>query len=197
MRASVHIRFVVVSAAVAASLLFIAALPGEEGKSREASSAHVERGRYLVTLGGCEDCHSPKVMSPKGPVSHPLKTLSGQQADAKIPDVPQGALTPNGWMAMTNGDMTAWAGPWGMSFAANLTPDPASGLGGWTEEMFIKTMRTGKHQGTGRQILPPMPWQNYGKMKDEDLKDIFAYLKSLPPIKNVVPQPVPPAGGGH
>ena len=97
---------------------------------------------------------------------------------------------------MTNGDMTAWVGPWGISFAANLTPDKATGLGGWTEEMFIKTIRTGKHLGTGRQILPPMPWPNYAQMSDDELKSMFAYLRSLPPVKNLVPQPIPPAGGG-
>jgi hypothetical protein len=125
-----------------------------------------------------------------------MKTLSGQQADGAIPAVPSGALAPDRWMAMTNGDMTAWVGPWGISFAANLTPDQATGLGGWTEDMFIKTIRTGKHMGTGRLILPPMPWPNYAQMSDDELKAMFAYLRSLPPVKNLVPQPVPPAGGG-
>jgi mono/diheme cytochrome c family protein len=152
----------------------------------------VERGRHLVTVGGCQDCHSPKVMSPNGPVPHPMKTLSGHPAEAGTPAVPQGAIAPDRWAAMTTGDMTAWVGPWGISYAANLTPDPATGLGGWTEELFIKTMRTGKHHGTGRQILPPMPWPNYAQMSDDELKAVFAYLRSIPPIKNLVPQPVPP-----
>lgn len=152
----------------------------------------VERGRHLVTVGGCDDCHSPKVMSPNGPVPHPMKILSGHPAEAGTPAVPQGVLGPDRWVAMTTGDMTAWAGPWGISYAANLTPDPATGLGGWTEELFIKTLRTGKHHGIGRQILPPMPWPNYAQMSDDELKAIFAYLRSLPPVKNLVPQPVPP-----
>lgn len=174
-----------------AGLLFIAASPGEKGAS--ASNAdRIERGRYLVELSGCNDCHSPKVMSPKGPALHPLKLLSGHQADAKLPEVPRNVLNAKGWIAMTNSDMTAWAGPWGISFAANLTSDPATGIGGWTEQLFITTMRTGKHHGTGRQILPPMPWENYAKASDQDLKDIFAYLKSVPPVRNLVPQPIPP-----
>lgn len=172
----------------------VAAFSGGLARMNEKSGKDdaVERGQHLVTVGGCQDCHSPKVMSPNGPVPHPMKILSGHQAEAGTPAVPQGALAPDRWAAMTTGDMTAWAGPWGISYAANLTPDPATGLGGWTEELFIKTMRTGKHHGTGRQILPPMPWMNYAQMSDEELKAVFAYLRSIPPIKNLVPQPVPP-----
>jgi hypothetical protein len=96
-------------------------------------------------------------------------------------------------MGLTNGDMTAWAGPWGVSFAYNLTPDMQTGIGGWTEEMFIQTLRSGKFMGMSRGILPPMPWQNMAQMPDEDLKAIFAYLKSIKPIHNVIPQPLPPA----
>ncbi|CAG0928087.1 Nicotinate dehydrogenase subunit B [Planctomycetaceae bacterium] len=165
-----------------------AAIAGE----KEAKEELLERGRHLVTVGGCHDCHSPKVMSPNGPVPHPMKILSGHPAEAGTPAVPQGVLAPDRWVAMTTGDMTAWVGPWGISYAANLTPDPATGLGGWTEELFIKTLRTGKHHGTGRQILPPMPWTNYAQMSDGELKAVFAYLRSLPPVKNLVPQPAPP-----
>jgi hypothetical protein len=67
-----------------------------------------------------------------------------------------------------------------------------TGIGGWPEEMFIKTLRTGKMMGMSRDILPPMPWQDIGKMTDDDLKAIFAYLKSLPPIENKVPEAIPP-----
>jgi hypothetical protein len=123
-----------------------------------------------------------------------MKLLSGAPAEGKVPAVPQGVLGPDKWAALTTNDMTTWAGPWGVSFAANLTPDAATGIGGWSEEMFIKTLRTGKHLGTGRDILPPMPWDAYGKMTDQDLKDIFAYLKSLKPVANSVPQPIPPGG---
>ncbi len=87
-----------------------------------------------------------------------------------------------------------WAGPWGISFAANLTPDAATGLGGWTATQFIQTMRTGKHLGAGRPILPPMPVYALAAMTDPDLKALFAYLKSLKPVQNQVPAPVPPKG---
>jgi len=88
--------------------------------------------------------------------------------------------------------MTAWAGPWGISFASNQTPHP-DGLGLWTEEQFIQTMRTGLHLGVGRAVLPPMPWPAYSKMTDEDMRAVFAFLKTLPPIANVAPQPIPPS----
>jgi len=191
---------------LAVSMLAIVVLHGpdvlaadtKEKKPASSSEKQLERGRYLVTIAGCHDCHSPKVIGPHGaPVPHPMKMLSGQQADSKLPGMPDGVLGPDKWAGATNSDMTAWIGPWGVSFAANLTPDPATGLGGWTEEMFIKTIRTGKHMGTGRQILPPMPWENYARMTDQDLKDLFVYLKSLPPVRNAVPQPVPPAQAAH
>lgn len=87
---------------------------------------------------------------------------------------------------------TAFAGPWGVSFAANLTPDPDTGLGKWTEEMFIATMKTGRHQGKGRQVLPPMPVENLAALSDQDIKDLFAYLQSLAPVRNRVQAPIDP-----
>ena len=152
----------------------------------------INRGEYLVGYGGCNDCHTPKLFTPQGPKPDFNRLLSGHPSDAELPDIPQGIIGPEKWGALTNNDFTAWLGPWGISFAANLTPDKRTGLGGWTEELFIKTMRTGKHLGVGREILPPMPWSALAGLADEDLKAIFAYLKSIRPIENTVPQPVPP-----
>ena len=90
--------------------------------------------------------------------------------------------------------MTAWGGPWGVSFTRNLTPDKETGLGDWTAQNFIATMRTGKRMGKGRAILPPMPVQAFTNMTDDDLTAIFAYLQSVPAIKNKVPEPIPPVG---
>lgn len=95
-------------------------------------------------------------------------------------------------MAMTNLHLTAWAGPWGVRFTANLTPDKKTGLGNWTAEQFIQTMRTGKHLGSGRPLLPPMPVADIATLSDADLRVLFAWLQSLKPIENQVPQPVPP-----
>ena len=105
------------------------------------------------------------------------------------------SLPPDGpWTFAVAPTLTAWSGPWGESFAANLTPDTNTGLGNWTEEMFVKAMRSGRHMGTSRPILPPMPWQQLASMTDADLKSVYAYLRTIPPVVNHVPDPVPPAG---
>jgi len=151
----------------------------------------VHRGELLAEFGGCHDCHTPKVMTPKGPQPDTSRLLSGHASHASLPAVPQGVIGPTQWGALASNDLTAWAGPWGISYAANLTPD-VTGLGPWTDQEFIQTMRTGKHLGVGRALLPPMPWFNSAALTDQDLKALFKYLKSLKPISNQVPQPVPP-----
>ena len=150
-----------------------------------------KHGEYLVTLGGCNHCHSPKVFTEMGPVPDTTKLLSGHPAASKLPPIDTSMVQPGKWI-LTSGDLTAWVGPWGISYGANLTPDEPTGIGTWTDEVFIKAIRTGKHMGIGRPIMPPMPWPDIAKATDEDLKAIFAYLKSLPPIRNQVPDPVPP-----
>ena len=173
-----------------------AAEPGsrESAPASEANRARVQRGEYLVTVGGCNDCHTPLKMGPTGPEPDMSRMLSGHPEHYKL-TAP--AATPSGqWqhafvMAPT---MTSFSGPWGVSFAANLTPDQNTGLGIWTEDLFIKAMRTGKHFGVSRPILPPMPWMNVAKMTDEDLKSVFAYLRSIKPIANRVPVPLTPDG---
>lgn len=150
----------------------------------------VKRGRYLVAFGGCSDCHTPKIFTLQGPQPDTSRFLAGYPSGGRIPAVPFGVLGPDKWGALTTNDLTAWLGPWGVSFAANLTPDP-SGLAAWTEDLFIKTMRTGKHMGVGRAILPPMPWLALATLTDEDLKAVFAYLRSLKPVHNEVPTPIP------
>jgi len=157
----------------------------------------VKRGEYLVgAVGVCDDCHTPKILKPTGPDLDMSKRLSGHQASIKPSAVPKNVIgpRPQDWGALGNNDFTAWAGPWGVSFARNLTPDVATGLGSWTEDMFIKSIREGKHQGEGRPLLPPMPWPVYKSMTDEDLKAVWAFLRTLPPINNPVPDPIPPAG---
>jgi mono/diheme cytochrome c family protein len=174
----------------------LVAAPAVVAETKAANPGQLKRGEYLVMFGGCHDCHSPKVMTPSGPAPDKTRLLSGHPADAQLPPIPPGVLgpSPNQWAAMTNGDLTAWVGPWGVSFAANLTPDGATGLGSWTVDQFIKTMRTGKHLGVGRAILPPMPWFDVAVLNDSDLKAMFAYLKTMKPIQNPVPAPIPPKG---
>jgi mono/diheme cytochrome c family protein len=165
-------------------------LVGNTPKATIKTQTPVQRGEYLVKFGDCSACHTPLKFGPNGPEPDLTRFLSGHPADTKLPP-PE--LKPGPWFAATAG-MTAWTGPWGISYAANLTPDANTGLGIWTEDMFIRTMRTGKHMGAGRAILPPMPWQASATLSDEDLKAVFAYLRSLPAIQNRVPDPLGPDG---
>jgi len=184
----------ILAALCLSAIIFLAQGENVAAEKSTPNKKLIERGKYLVTVAGCDDCHTPKKMGPQGPVLDESKLLSGQPAHEPIAEVPKEALAPGKWMAVTNMHLSAWAGPWGISFARNLTPDVETGLGSWTEEMFIKTLRLGKHMGEGRPILPPMPWESFAKMTDADLKAMFAYLKSLPPIANAVPDPISPTG---
>ena len=160
---------------------------------RAATSAIVKKGEYLVKNHGCADCHTPVKMGPNGPEPDVSRALSGHPSDLTLPPPPK----PEGpWIVSVDATFTTWSGPWGISYTANLTPDKETGLGAWTEQQFIETIRNGRHQGRGREILPPMPWQAFRTMDDADLKAIFAYLRTIPAIKNKVPDPViapPPA----
>ena len=166
-------------------------------EKKGAEPTPVERGKYLVTIGGCHDCHTPKLpVSGGSPMLDDKRLLAGHPQDAPYPTWNPADLQQRNAVALTNPMLTAWAGPWGVSFAINLTPDKETGIGEWSEENFIQALRTGKHQGqpNGRTILPPMPWENTKAMTDDDLKAMFAYLRSIPAVKNQVPLPVLPSG---
>ncbi len=168
-----------------------AAAGAGENATAKADQAKIERGRYLVTLGGCNDCHTPWKMGENGPEPDMTRMLSGHPQNLVMPPLP--ALTPGQWESASSASFTAWAGPWGISYTRNLTPDKETGLGSWTEKEFIDTLRNGRQRGIGRELLPPMPWPNYGKATDEDLAAIFAYLRSIPAVSNRVPDNVAPA----
>src|SRR5881392_524625 len=190
-RTSLAKPLIILSIAAFSGALLSAVALEQTPAAKPAPSVRVERGAYLVRTMGCNDCHTPWKMGPKGPELDMSRALTGHPADVVMPPPP----APSGpWIGHMSATNTAWAGPWGVSFTANLTPDKETGLGSWTEEMFIATMRTARHQGKGRPILPPMPVKMIGRANDEDLKSIFAYLQSLAPVKNKVPVPVDPAG---
>jgi hypothetical protein len=129
-------------------------------------------------------------MGPHGPEVDMALRFSGYPSHRPLPPVNGEALN-SGW-ALFGPDLTAAVGPWGASFAANITSD-ATGIGNWSEGQFVKAIREGKLKGLdgSRPLLPPMPWQNFRKMNDEDLKSIYAYLKTTTPVKNIVPSPIP------
>ena len=150
----------------------------------------VKRGEYLVSTIGCTDCHTPKIMTPTGPQPDMSRLLSGYSQDEELP--PYDPETGKAYI-LFNQSLTATIGPWGTSFSANLTPDE-TGIGDWTDEQFIRAMKQGQWKGLEgtRKLLPPMPWQQYANLPDEDVLAIFAYLKTLKPVKNAVPQPRTP-----
>jgi mono/diheme cytochrome c family protein len=152
-------------------------------------SARVERGKYIVAVMGCNDCHTPLKMGPKGPEPDMARFLTGHPE--QIGPLPV-AKSQGPWLWMGAATNTAFSGPWGVSYAANLTPDQNTGLGIWTEEMFVQAIRTGRHMGTSREILPPMPWPAFRNATDEDLKSVYAYLRTLKPVVNHVPDVQPP-----
>jgi hypothetical protein len=153
--------------------------------------SQVKWGEHLVTIAGCNDCHTPKKMTEHGPMIDSSLMLSGHPAQMPYPDVDRKEIESKG-LAVTN-TLTSWVGPWGVSFAGNLTSDP-TGIGNWEEQNFIIALRQGKYKGlsTGRTLLPPMPWEMYRHMSDDEIKAIFAYLKSTKPVPNVVPEAQPP-----
>jgi len=176
-----------------ASILTACTLKAKEENLTIRAISHAEqikKGEKLVAVLGCGDCHSPKVMTPMGPAPDPDRILSGHREDEQLPAYDKEILKS---YVLFNMNSTAVTGPWGTSFAANLTPD-ATGIGSWTEEQFLRAMKEGKWKGleNSRTLLPPMPWQAYGQMEDDDLKAIFAYLKSLKPVRNTVPMATPP-----
>jgi mono/diheme cytochrome c family protein len=189
-RGSFWIKATMVTALTAFPLTAAQAAPAAKAPAKvEAQASHLERGKYLVTIMGCNDCHTPWKMAARGPEPDMSRMLMGHPESEVVTANPK---LDGPWMAAVSHTMTAWTGPWGVSFTANLTPDPDTGLGKWTAETFIAALRTGKHEGVGRPILPPMPYPFISKATDDDLRAIFAYLQSIPPIKNRVPQPIDP-----
>jgi mono/diheme cytochrome c family protein len=159
--------------------------------AEERDADKLARGKYLVTIAACNDCHTPWKVGPAGPEPDMSRMLSGHPEG--FPIAAPAALPAGPWTGASAPTNTAWSGPWGVSFTANLTPDAETGLGKWTLATFKQTIRTGRHMGRGRMILPPMPIPMYKNFTDADLAAIFTYLQHIPSIKNRVPEPLPPA----
>lgn len=170
---------------IPAALVAVAVLAGcsEQRGAREIAAP--ERGKYLVLTAGCQDCHTPLKTGPNGPEPDTSRWLAGNPEQAGALTPPELPGPPWGWAgSLTN---TAFAGPWGISYASNLTPDEETGIGAWDETTFIQAIRSGRHRGGGRPTLPPMPWSAYANFTDEDLAAIPAYLKTVPPVVSHVP----------
>ena len=165
-------------------------LSAEDGSSYY-NETQIKRGMQLVNEGRCNDCHTPTIESSEGPVPDESRKLSGHPSDLVRPEIPSVDHNSKEWLDFVETlDSTVWVGEWGMTFSANLTPDPATGIGKWDEKVFVEIMKSGQHVNLKRGIKPPMPWQDYAKLSDEDLISIFAYLSTLKPVSNAVPKPV-------
>lgn len=163
-----------------------------EDTTNSVNEKRVQRGLELVKQGRCNNCHTPLVETQDGLVPDTKRTLSGHPSDSEIPEIPFVEIDSDEWLEfLASLDSTVWAGEWGISFAANLTPDSTTGIGKWNEDVFVEIMRSGRHVSLKRNINPPMPWKDYAKLNDEDLKSIFIYLTTLKPIRNAVPNPIP------
>lgn len=186
-------KFNVIVTLLGSFFLFSFTNPPQKTKTQTpiSNKAQIAKGKYLVGIMGCADCHSPKKMTAQGPIPDPDLGLSGHPANMPNGKIIKEAMA-EGWVLFNMNNTTA-VGPWGVSYSANLTSD-ATGIGNWTEQQFIIAMTEGKSKGirTNRPILPPMPWPNYISMKKEDLKAVFAYLKSTKPVNNLVPAPITP-----
>lgn len=192
-----HLRFASGVAALACAAAFALALtpPAQAADAKSAAQtaeprSAAARGKCLVNTSGCHDCHTPFKLGANGPEPDMGRMLSGHPEALQMPPAP--ALPQGPWLVVSSATNTAHAGPWGVSFSANLTPDAENGLGQWTVNDFKQTIRTGRHMGRGRAVLPPMPIPVYKHFTDRDLEAIYAYLRSVPPLKNRVPEPWAP-----
>jgi hypothetical protein len=188
---------IITLAAISFALIILSCSYGNEKSREEKTTLTVEpedivkHGEYLVTIMSCNDCHSPKRMGANGPEIIPELLLSGYPSERPIVKF-DSKMIKDGF-AMFYPDLTASAGPWGVSFAGNLTPDK-TGIGNWTEEQFKKAITQGKFKGLDgeRMLLPPMPWFNLTSLKNDDVHAIFMYLRSIKPVENIVPAPINP-----
>ncbi|MGI9535266.1 MAG: diheme cytochrome c-553 [Thermodesulfobacteriota bacterium] len=148
-------------------------------------------GEALVMEGRCNFCHTPAIVSKEDKVLDSSNILSGHPSEYKLPEIPNVPIGSQQWLEfVANLDSTVWAGENFVVFSANITPDNKTGIGKWTEEMFINSIRTGKHPGWKKDLKKPMPWLEYSRLTNEQLSAIFAYLMSIKPVSNKVPEPI-------
>lgn len=149
------------------------------------------QGKALTVENGCIYCHSPKIQSENDLLPDPERLFSGHPEENKLPDIPEGLIGEGKWFGLYTAEFTAWGGPWGVTYASNLTPDKETGIGAWTEENFISILSLGIHSSLTRTIMPPMPWDEISLLSDSQLKAIYRYLQTVKPVRNDVPDSAP------
>lgn len=160
-------------------------------KKKQNKALEVEKGQILTVEHGCVFCHSPKTEKDGDFIPDPDRLFSGHPEGMKLPDIPEEIIGTDKWFGLYTTGFTAWGGPWGISYAANITPDEETGIGKWEEKDFINIIRLGIHSSLQRRLMPPMPWEEMYTISDEDLSAIFKYLNTVKPVKNNVPESVP------
>ena len=154
---------------------------------------NIERGKRLVELGGCSMCHTPKIKTAMGYRPDKDRFLSGYPEDKDLPNLPYAEVVAGeSDRSFYTTDATIWVGRWGVSFAPNLTPDPETGIGAWTEDDFINVFRGNQHFPEGQEIVTPMPINVYSQLSFFELRSIYIYLQTIEPISNEVPTRIYP-----
>lgn len=172
-------------------LITFVGLKNLSAKNEADKSEIIEKGRIITEIFGCVDCHSPKIQEGEFLVNDPEKLFSGHPADNKLPQFSPDIIGPGKWRGLFTDSMTAWGGPWGISYAANLTPDKKTGIGRLSEDNFVSILNIGIHSNMNRKLMEPMPWKEISELRDDDLKAVFQYLKTVKPVRNNVPESVP------
>ena len=160
-----------------------------ENKTSSPQEPLVKRGEYLAHISGCIHCHTPKMMTPMGPIPDTSRLLAGYISNATQNPISEDAFS-KGWL-LYNMEGTSLATPMFTSYSANITSDE-TGIGNWSYENFKTAITKGKYKGipTGRDLLPPMPWQDFQHFKEDDIQAIYAFLKSTKPVRNIVPEAI-------
>ncbi len=149
--------------ALAVAVVAVVGLTATASSAGAADKKAIERGKYLVTFGGCFDCHTAGYFFGKPDMA---RYLGGSDVGFEMPGL-------------------------GVFVGPNLTPDPETGLGKWTEAQIVTALQTGKRPD-GRELAPIMPWRSFANLTKSDAQAIAAYLKSLKPVAHQVPGPFGP-----
>ena len=146
------------------AILALAVTLGAWGMTSAAQAqSDIERGKYLATIGGCSDCHTPGTF-----LGHPdmERFLGGSDVGFAVPGL-------------------------GVFAGANLTPDKETGIGNWSVKEIVTAITTGKRPD-GRMLAPIMPYEALSQLSNSDAEAIADYLKSLKPVANKVAGPFGP-----
>jgi mono/diheme cytochrome c family protein len=132
--------------------------------AQAADPAAVARGKYLVTIASCHDCHTPGYFLGKPDMA---RYLGGSDVGFELPGL-------------------------GVFLGPNLTPDKETGLGNWTDAQIVAAIQTGATP-SGRMLAPIMPYHAFANFTPQDVQAIVAFLRTIPPVQHKVEGPFGPS----